>query len=368
MNLNAKKSYPKVDTPCLILQEDLLLKNLSFFQDLANANNKKLRPHVKAHKSVELAKIQIQKGAVGICCSKLAEAETMVEGGIKDILITSPIVGAIKLDRLGKLSQKANISIVTDSKSQIPILSELANKYQIQLNVLVEIDIGQGRCGVQPGVGALEIAQEIIHYPSLNFGGIQAYHGKLQGIKSFKERTNEVQVAMQKLSTSLEYFKNKQILVKTITGGGTGSFLIDLKLPFLTELQPGSYVTMDCNYSQNEWDEAGNLDLITQPLSVLSTVISKPQPNKVILDAGWKSISNDAGTPKTKNGSDSFDFAGDEHGVITSNKDYIDLEIGDQVELIPSHCDTTINLYDHFYLVSANHYRKLAIDARGKIT
>lgn len=368
MNPNAKNSYSKLDTPCLILQEDLLKKNLSLFQGLANANNKKLRPHIKAHKSIELAKIQIEKGAIGICCSKLAEAEIMVEGGIKDILITSPIVGTTKLDRLGNLSQQATISVVTDSKPQIMILSELAKKYQTVINIFVEIDIGQARCGVQPGVGAFEIAQEIIQYPSLSFSGIQAYHGKLQGIKSFKERVNAIDTAMEKLSASLHYFKNGQLPVKTVTGGGTGSFLIDLKLPFLNELQPGSYVTMDCNYSQNEWDDAGQLELISQPLSVLSTVISKPQPNKVILDAGWKSISNDAGTPKLKYGLDSFDFAGDEHGVITSSKEYIDLEIGDQVELIPSHCDTTINLYDHFYLVNADQYRKLAIDARGKIT
>ena len=368
MNPNAKKSYFKLDTPCLILQEDMLMKNLSLFQELANANNKKLRPHIKAHKSIELAKIQIEKGAVGICCSKLAEAEVMVEGGIADILITSPIVGTIKLDRLGELSQKSTISIVTDSKPQIMILSELAKKYQTQINVFVEIDIGQGRCGVQPGIGAFEIAQEIINYPNLTFAGVQAYHGKLQGIKSFKERTHAVQAAMEKLSASLDYFKNGQIPIKTITGGGTGSFLIDLKLPFLNELQPGSYATMDYNYSQNEWDDSGRLELVSQPLSVLSTVISKPQLNKVILDAGWKSISNDAGTPKLKYGSDSFDFAGDEHGVITSSKEYIDLEIGDQVELIPSHCDTTINLYDHFYLVNANKHRKLVIDARGKIT
>lgn len=368
MNPNDIKGYYKLDTPCLILQEDLLIKNLTLFQELANLNNKKLRPHVKAHKSIELAKIQIEKGAVGICCSKLSEAEVMVEGGINDVLITSPIVGAVKLERLGKLSQKADISIVIDSKPQIKILSDLANKYQTQLNIFIEIDIGQGRCGVQPGMGAFEIAQEIIKYPNLNFAGVQAYHGKLQGIKSFRERANEVEVAMQRLSASLDYFKDSQISVKTVTGGGTGSFLIDLTLPFLTELQPGSYVTMDCNYSQNEWDETGKLEPISQPLSVLSTVISKPLPNKVILDAGWKSISNDAGTPKPKYGSDSFDFAGDEHGVITSSKEYIDLEIGDRVELVPSHCDTTINLYDHFYLINANDYRKLAIDARGKIT
>lgn len=368
MNPNAKKSYSKLDTPCLILQEDLLIKNLSLFQGLANANNKKLRPHIKAHKSIELAKIQIEKGAIGICCSKLAEAEIMVEGGIKDILITSPIVGTTKLDRLGNLSQQATISVVTDSKPQIMILSELAKQYQTVINVFVEIDIGQARCGVQPGVGAFEIAQEIIQYPNLSFSGIQAYHGKLQGIKSFKERANTIDTAMEKLSASLHYFKNGQLPVKTVTGGGTGSFLIDLKLPFLNELQPGSYVTMDCNYSQNEWDDGGQLELISQPLSVLSTVISKPQPNKVILDAGWKSISNDAGTPKLKYGLDSFDFAGDEHGVITSSKECIDLEIGDQVELIPSHCDTTINLYDHFYLVNADQHRKLAIDARGRIT
>lgn len=368
MNPNAKKSYSKLDTPCLILQEDLLIKNLSLFQGLANAKNKKLRPHIKAHKSIELAKIQIEKGAIGICCSKLAEAEIMVEGGIKDILITSPIVGTTKLDRLGNLSQQATISVVTDSKPQIMILSELAKQYQTVINVFVEIDIGQARCGVQPGVGAFEIAQEIIQYPNLSFSGIQAYHGKLQGIKSFKERANAIDTAMEKLSASLHYFKNGQLPVKTVTGGGTGSFLIDLKLPFLNELQPGSYVTMDCNYSQNEWDDGGQLELISQPLSVLSTVISKPQPNKVILDAGWKSISNDAGTPKLKYGLDSFDFAGDEHGVITSSKECIDLEIGDQVELIPSHCDTTINLYDHFYLVNADQHRKLAIDARGRIT
>ena len=368
MNTSEKNNYSNLDTPCLILQQDLLIKNLSLFQEFANANNKKLRPHIKAHKSIELAKIQIEKGAIGICCSKLSEAETMVQGGIKDILITSPIVGAIKLDRLAKLSQQATISVVTDSKPQIRLMSEQAKKYQTHINVFVEIDIGQGRCGVQPGIGAFEIAQEIIKYPNLSFSGLQAYHGKLQGIKSFKERVHAIDAAMEKLSTSLHYFKNGQISVKTVTGGGTGSFPIDLKRPFLSELQPGSYVTMDCNYSQNEWDDAGNLELVSQPLSVLSTVISKPQPNKVILDAGWKSISNDAGMPKPKYGSDSFDFAGDEHGVMTSSNEYIDLEIGDQVELIPSHCDTTINLYDYFYLVNSDQQRKLAIDARGKTT
>ena len=367
MKTDPKNSYPQLDTPCLILQEDALLHNLKTAQALAYSSHKKIRPHIKAHKSVEIAKLQLECGSTGICCTKLSEAEVMVEGGIRDILITSPIAGPLKLERLGKLSQKATISIVTDDEQQLAFLSQAATQFQSRLHVLIEIDVGQGRCGVAPGRKAFDIARAIGQYPNLEFAGLQAYQGKLQGIKNFQERTLAVNLAMQKLSDSLGYFKEHHLGVQVVTGGGTGSFPIDIRLPYLTELQLGSYVTMDCNYMQDEWGEGGGKILFQRPLSVLSTVISKPSPNKVIIDAGWKAITNDGGMPQAKNPAYAFEYGGDEHGILTDSLSAMDLQVGDQVELIPSHCDTTVNLYDYLYLVNQMGSRRIPIQARGMI-
>ena len=367
MNINLKSNYSLLDTPCLILQESLLLKNLETAKNLSKSNHKRLRPHIKAHKSIEIAKLQLNYGAVGICCTKLSEAEVMVDGGIRDILITSPVVGSVKLERLGKLSQKAKISLVTDNEQQVLSLSEVAKKYNTILSILVEIDVGQGRCGVQPGEDAYNIAKVINQAQNLQFLGLQAYQGKLQGIKRYSDRLAAVNDAMQKLANSLEYFKKNNLAVEIITGGGTGSFPIDVQLPFLNELQLGSYVTMDCNYALDEWDTSGKKKLFCQPLSILSTVISKPMPNKVIVDAGWKAVTNDGGMPITKNIDYLFEYGGDEHGIITCKQPIINLEIGDQVELIPSHCDTTINLYNYLYLVNHLGSRQVLIQARGMV-
>lgn len=368
MPANGQQLFPDVDTPALLLDGGQVHRNISLLQSQASAAGVALRPHVKAHKSPQIARLQIEAGATGLCCAKLGEAEVMAASGLGDLLITSPVVGGLKIHRLIELARKASVRVVADNESNIVELAEAAAAAGVNIGIVVEIDVGQGRCGVQPGPQAAELAHRALTTRSLTFAGVQGYHGGLQCMSSYKDREAAVQVAMNALSRSLEAFRRARIATPVITGGGTGSFPIDIRLQQLNELQPGSYVTMDATYAATEWGPDRPGTPFSQPLSVLATVISRPNRTKAIIDVGWKSVSCDAGVPQVRNRPDlRFEFAGDEHGAVIVQTGELDLQVGDRIELVPGHCDTTVNLYDQFVVHSEGRPESVwTIEARGK--
>ena len=344
----------ELDTPALLIDATILELNIETMQELCARYPVKLRPHSKSHKSREIARLQTAKGgAIGICCAKLGEAERFAAEGMDDILVTTPLVGKNKLARLAALLPLAHIKVVVDNASAIESLGLAAQSVGKPLGVIVEIDVGQHRCGVAPGPEAARLAQLINCEPFLRFGGLQGYQGKAQSIIPYRDRFDAVEAALSLLQESADHVRKAGFDIQTLTGGGTGSIAIDLALGGLTEVQPGSYIFMDASYDRIQWSDSTTICPFRPALSVLVSVVSRPNPERVIVDAGWKSLSSDSGPPIVKGRPDlEFEFAGDEHGMIrTRNGEFIDLHIGDSIEILPSHCDTTVNLYDRFIVI-----------------
>ena len=360
--------FTDIDTPALLLDLDQVEHNIDRYQRGAASAGLKLRPHAKAHKCSAVGRIQIERGAVGLCCAKLGEAEAMAAGGVRDLLVTTPVIGVLKIRRLVELAKSARMAVVVDDESNIAALSEAAGAADVQIDVLVEVDVGQARAGVAPGPRAGELASLVARSRRLRFRGLQGYQGKLQAVASLGDRAALVREAMAKLRVSLDGVRAAGLDCPVATGGGTGSFPIDIGLGTLTELQPGSYVTMDTAYAKVALASDGDAHPLGQPLTILASVISRPAAGKAIVDVGWKSASSDGGLPSVKDQSGLiFEFAGDEHGSIRSTAGELNLALGDRIELIPSHCDTTVNLYDRFAVHRSGRLEGFwTIEARGK--
>ena len=336
-----------IDTPALLIDLDGLEANIAAMAALCAGKPQRLRPHAKTHKSPIIAAMQRQAGAVGICCAKISEAEALAGGRIDDVLITTPLVGAPKLAHLTALASRVHVTTVVDNIEALAGLAEAAIRAGTTLDVLVEVDVGQNRCGVRSPKAAADLADAIARQRSLRFAGLQGYQGKLQGIISPQERGAAVLRAMQGLQEAAALVRARGHAIEVLTGGGTGSVRFDLDLGILQELQPGSYVFMDASYRKLGWDEQGSPPPFGPALSVLTRVISKPASDRVVVDAGWKAASCDAGPPEVVGWDDlEFDFAGDEHGrLVRVGGGPVALRLGDVVRLVPSHCDTTVNLY-----------------------
>jgi D-serine deaminase-like pyridoxal phosphate-dependent protein len=357
-----------LDTPVLLVDRPALERNIARMQQMAAAAGIAYRPHAKAHKAPAIAEMQMAAGAAGQCCAKLGEAEVLAAAGIGDLLITTPVVGRGKLKRLMLLLNDARVAVVTDSSANVAELAQAAQTAGRPLDVLVEVDVGQGRCGVRPGDAAAILAAEIADQKWLKFRGLQGYQGALQMVASAAERRAKVEDALAKLLASAEAVKRRGLAVDVLTGGGTGSSAIDCALHGLTELQPGSYIFMDSKYAAIEWDGANRPPFETA-LSVLGTVISRPARDHAIVDVGMKAASGDGGPPMLDPapGDGAFSFAGDEHGHLRF-AGACPVEIGAQVRLIPSHCDTTVNLYDRYVVTDGDEVVDVwDIAARGRV-
>jgi len=346
-----------LDTPVLLVDAALLERNIEAMRALVLAAPGRnshaavaYRPHTKSHKSPLIAKMQIAAGARGVCCAKLGEAEVMVAGGVPDIHITTAVVGRSKAERLMRLAAAARVSVVVDDTENVAALAAAATAAGITLDVLVEVDVGQARCGVQGVEQALAVTDAIGRSRALRFRGLQGYQGRLQSIVELAARRTAVTEAMDKLTRVRDALESRGIACEVLTGGGTGSLPLDLEQGVLNELQPGSYVFMDSTYRQIDWTARAERTPFANALTVLACVVSRPLAERAVLDVGWKAASSDSGPPVLKSSGAAIEFAGDEHGIIHGAA-AVARQVGAKVELIPSHCDTTVNLHDAFHLV-----------------
>jgi D-serine deaminase-like pyridoxal phosphate-dependent protein len=357
----------EVDTPSLILELDAFERNLKRLPESLTGTPIRLRPHAKSHKCPEIALRQIALGAVGVCCQKVSEAEALVAGGVNDVLIANEVVGAPKLTQLTVLAKRAKVKVCVDDAGNIAALDAAARAADVTLDVLVEIDVGAHRCGVEPGAPAVVLARQITASRNLRFAGLQAYQGAAQHVRKVAERREAIARAVGQVQATTRLLATAGIACDTVTGAGTGSYLFEAASSAYHELQAGSYIFMDADYARNEWTESG-IPQFEHSLFVWTTVMSAPVPDRAVVDAGLKASSVDSGMPRVADYSDvDYVKASDEHGVLQF-KGATRFKVGDKLKLIPGHCDPTVNLYDWYVCIRNGRVEALwPITARGAV-
>ena len=380
------KPCADIDTPALVIDLDAMKRNLVRMSEFAKKHGIRWRPHAKMHKSVMLAKIQIKAGAVGVCVQKTAEAEIMVTGGVLDVFISNQVIAPAKLARVAALSQQltalgGQLAIAVDSHAGVQRLAEAMSDARTRngvasvIDVFVEIDVGQGRCGVEPGPAALSLALEIRKHPALRFAGLQAYHGKAQHLRSAQARRNAIAEAISAVVMTRTLLESRGLKVGLVTGAGTGSMLLEAASGVYGELQAGSFLFMDADYAKNEI-EAGQPQF--EHALFVKTQVMGTHPGHAVCDAGHKCHAIDSGMPRVHafEGESQLDYfnGGDEHGILRAPGGPQHLPpLGRTLWLIPGHCDPTVNLHD-FMIGVAGGLRKgvveriIRVDTRGALT
>jgi len=350
----------EIDTPAVLVDLDLMEKNLSVMADFLSGKKAKVRAHTKCHRTPAIARRQIEAGAKGICCQKVGEAEAMVDGGVKDIMVTNQIVTLRKIDRLVEMAKNASVSVPVDNPKNADDLSKAAVKEEIELNVLVDIDLGSQRCGVEPGEQALKLARHVNSLPGLRVMGLMGFEGHLSWMEPRDQRRRECERLEGILADTKRLIEKSGITIEEISAGTTGTYDVTGKSSEVTEVQAGTYLLMDSFYHQHvpEFDCA---------LSVLSTVVSVPSGNRIVTDAGLMSVSNTYGDPVVK-GEVGLRFRElhAENTILEVEKGS-KFEVGDKVELIPSYLDGTVNLFERLHAIRREKVEAVwSISGRGR--
>ena len=380
------KSVTHIDTPALVIDLDAMKRNLVRMSEFAKKHGIRWRPHAKMHKSAMLAKIQAKAGAVGVCVQKTSEAEALAAGGVVDIYVSNEVIAPAKLKRVAELAktvtaQGGQLAIAVDSGEGVIRLAKAMTDARggsgvgTVIDVFVEIDVGHGRCGVEPGPAALNLVMEIRKHPALNFAGLQAYNGRAQHVRSASGRRDAITKVVDAVLMTRHLIEGQGIAVGLVTGGGTGSMVLEAASGVFGELQAGSFMFMDADYARNERDPAQ--PPFEHALFVKTQVMSTHTAH-VVCDAGHKSHAIDSGLPLVQalDGEGLLEYfnGGDEHGILrpAPGSNYMPA-LGRTVWLIPGHCDPTVNLHDVLIgveggLRNGTVRRIFGVDARGAMT
>ncbi|MCZ6842587.1 MAG: DSD1 family PLP-dependent enzyme [SAR324 cluster bacterium] len=359
----------EVDTPALLIELDAFERNLAAMAGAVEGFAPVLRPHSKTHKCPEIALRQIALGAVGVCCQKVSEAEAMVEGGVSDVLVSNEVVGAPKIARLAALARRARVGVCVDDADNVQALGRAAAEAGVELQVLVEINVGANRCGVEPGQPALALAEKVAATPGLSFSGLQAYQGSAQHIREQTARQAAIATAAGAVAETVELLGGRGLNCPVVAGAGTGSYRCEAASGVYTELQAGSYIFMDADYARNLGEDGQPLQEFEHSLFIHTTVMSQTAPGRAVVDAGLKAHSVDSGMPWV-HGLAGVSYAGasDEHGKLAVAQGAATPRVGDKIRLIPGHCDPTVNLYDWYVGMRNGKVESLwPITARGML-
>jgi D-serine deaminase-like pyridoxal phosphate-dependent protein len=359
-----------LDTPAVLIDLDKLEQNIQRMATFAKAHQVNLRPHIKTHKIPQIAYLQLRAGAVGITCQKLGEAEIMAASGIDDILITYQIVGEQKLNRLANLNRQAKVCTVVDSEEVMAPLNAVMKQNGLQHEVMIEVNTGLNRCGVLPGEPVLALLQRLQHYPSLKLRGIFTHEGHVYSAANLEERERIVMKAADDMKQTAKLLRDRGIECEVISVGSTPSAMIIGKVEGITEIRPGNYVFYDRTQLK-----LGSCSEDQMAASVLATVISRPAPDRVIIDAGNKTMCTDnaadfnntiglvVGHPEL-----TFHYSSEEHGRLTSKTGKSNLNIGDRLRLFPNHACGMINMHDEVYGVRGDVVEEVwKVAARGRV-
>lgn len=340
-----------IRTPALVIDRDAMLRNLATMAAFARDRGLKLRPHAKMHKSARIAALQIEAGAVGVCVQKLGEAQALAHGGIGDIFISNEVIDEPRLAEVADLAARIRLAICVDSALGVERLEQAVRRAGSRIDVFVEVDVGQGRCGVAAEQAA-DLAQRVRLAEGggsgLRFAGLQAYHGGAQHRRDPAERRGAIEVSVERVRRVLADLHALGIACPLVTGAGTGSFVNEAASGVYGELQAGSYLFMDADYAANRADPAA--PVFEHALFIKSQVISR-QAERAVIDAGHKSYALDSGLPTVHGRRLAIANGGDEHGILSAAGDALPA-LGDTVWLIPGHCDPTVNLHAEFVVVA----------------
>jgi 3-hydroxy-D-aspartate aldolase len=357
-----------IQTPCLVVDLDALERNIVTMGNYAKAMGVRHRVHGKMHKSVDIALLQEKLGnSCGVCCQKVSEAEVFARGGIKDVLVSNQVRQPEKIDRLARMPKLgARVLCCVDDLDNVADLAAAVAKHGTEIECLVEIDCGAGRCGVGEGQPVVDIAKALEAAPGLKFAGIQAYQGAMQHMESFTDRQEKTSLATAMVVRTIEMLKAEGLECDIVGGGGTGSYYFEGSSGVFNELQCGSYAFMDADYQRIHDKEGKKISEFENSLFILTSVMSHTKADKAICDAGLKVQSVDSGLPYIF-GRDDVEYikCSDEHGVI-SDPDGV-LKINEKLKLVPGHCDPTCNVHDYYVGVRNGKVETLwPVSARGK--
>jgi len=357
----------EIDTPALVVDLDIMERNLRRVADYARSHGLRLRPHTKTHKSTRIGRRQLDEGAAGLTVAKVSEAEVMLGAQPTDLLVAFPIVGRPKLERLTEVARKTNVTVALDSEAAARDLSEAAHAAQVEIGVLVEVDVGLGRVGVAPAA-ALDLARAILRLPGLRFEGITCYPGHVKSTDA--EGLAALSAVGETLDGILREFARAGIAVKIVSGGSTPTLFHSHEVAGVTEIRPGTYVYNDLNTIRS-----GGCTLEDCAASIFATVVSTARPGQMIVDGGSKTFSSDRpvsgdvtfGRVVEAPGA-RFHKMNEEHGFVDVTQAERTFAVGDRVHIIPNHICVAVNLHEQVYGVRGDRVEEVwKVEGRGKL-
>jgi D-serine deaminase-like pyridoxal phosphate-dependent protein len=370
-----------IETPALVVDLDIMEKNMDKMMSFLRKGTVGIRPHAKTHKTPQIALMQIAKGALGITAAKVGEAEAMADGGVKDIMIASQVIGEGKIKRVVELSKRVDLKVAVDTMENVRDISAASQAGGGDVGIIIELEVGLGRCGVSDRDEAVALAKAASTLPGVHFAGIMGYEGHCVFMGDLEERREAANKAYAIIFAVRDYIKEKAGLdCKVVSTGGTGTYMMAGQLEGFTDIEAGSYIFMDLRYGGT-----AGVDF-QQSLTVLSTIVSHPKPDLWVCDAGLKSMTKEFGLVSIlpSHGIKPAHMS-EEHITLEPNLDperlpslteldrkYAQtgpkkLTVGDKIHLVPSHCCTTVNLHDVIYAVRNGVVEDVwAVTGRGK--
>lgn len=358
----------ELPTPAVVVDLDVVERNLDRMAAYCRTHDLQLRPHTKTHKTIEIANMQLERGALGLTVAKVGEAEVMAQSDAKQILVAHPIFGQEPLQRLARVGHEIDVLIAVDDEATIRAISDAAVRHGCNFGILVEFDAGFRRCGLPPGAACIELAQIVERFPGVVMRGLMTYFGNIWG--TAQERKAQADRTALAVEEAVDAFRAARIPLEIVSGGSTPAAAFSHLIPGLTEIRPGTYVFNDLNTFYQ-----GACALEDCAVRVLTTVISTAVPNQAIIDAGSKTMSHDALGAGPMKG---YGYIVEEPGVpllrLNEEHGYLDtagarrFHVGEVLSIIPNHVCTCINMHDEVFFVRDEQVvGSCRVAARGKV-
>jgi D-serine deaminase-like pyridoxal phosphate-dependent protein len=357
----------ELDTPALVIDLDIMERNLRRVADYCKAHGLRLRPHTKTHKVPAVGRRQLDSGAVGLTVAKVGEAEVMLGANTPDLLVAYPVMGRSKLDRLMQVAKKTRVTVALDNIVLAKQLSDAARDAKVEVGVLAEVDGGLNRVGVSPGPELIELARGMQRLPHLRFEGIDFYPGHIKD--SGEHGMEQIRKLSELVQCILDDFRREGIPVGIVSGGSTPSLYHSHEVQGLNEIRPGTYVYNDVNTVAS-----GGCTFDDCAVSILVTVVSTARPGQIIVDGGSKTFSSDTAAPPSVHGrvveapGSAFYRLNEEHGYVDITRAGRAFEVGERLRVIPSHVCVAVNLHEYVYGKRGDRVEEVwKVEGRGKL-